>query len=66
MVSDRAKAYLVDVGYDPLYGARPLKRAIQSELQNPLAKLIISAKVKEGDVIHADRDKEGLAFRSRA
>ena len=65
-VSDRAKAYLVDVGYDPLYGARPLKRAIQSELQNPLAKLIISAKVKEGDVIHADRDKEGLAFRSRA
>jgi ATP-dependent Clp protease ATP-binding subunit ClpB len=65
-VSDRAKAYLVDVGYDPLYGARPLKRAIQSELQNPLAKLIISSKVKEGDVIHADRDKEGLAFRSRA
>ena len=65
-VSDRAKAYLVDVGYDPLYGARPLKRAIQSELQNPLAKLIISAKVKEGDVIHADRDKEGLAFRIRA
>jgi ATP-dependent Clp protease ATP-binding subunit ClpB len=63
-VSDKAKAYLADVGYDPLYGARPLKRALQSELQNPLAKLIISGKIREGAVVKADRGKDGLAFRT--
>jgi ATP-dependent Clp protease ATP-binding subunit ClpB len=65
-VSDRAKAYLADVGYDPLFGARPLKRAIQNGLQNPLAKLILSGKVKEGDVVQADRGKDGIAFRTHA
>jgi ATP-dependent Clp protease ATP-binding subunit ClpB len=64
-VSNRAKAYLVEVGYDPLYGARPLKRAIQTELQNPLAKLIISGKIREGTVVQADQGKDGLAFRTR-
>jgi ATP-dependent Clp protease ATP-binding subunit ClpB len=53
-LSAGAKELLAERGYDPLFGARPLKRTIQSELENPLAKAIISGKVKEGDSITAD------------
>ncbi|MDR1585905.1 MAG: ATP-dependent chaperone ClpB [Treponema sp.] len=49
-----AKEILAERGYDPLFGARPLKRTIQSDLENPLAKLVIGGKVKEGDTITAD------------
>jgi ATP-dependent Clp protease ATP-binding subunit ClpB len=62
-----AKTFLAERGYDPLFGARPLKRTIQADLENPLAKLVIAGKIKEGDTITADRgpaDKgEGLVFR---
>ena len=53
-----AKESLAERGYDPLFGARPLKRAIQAELENPLAKAIIAGKIKEGDVVSADRNTE--------
>jgi ATP-dependent Clp protease ATP-binding subunit ClpB len=50
-----------------MFGARPLKRTIQADLENPLAKLVIAGKIKEGDTVTADRgpaDKgEGLVFR---
>jgi len=46
-----AKAWLADQGYDPVYGARPLKRIIQRTLQNPLAGLILEGRVKEGDTV---------------
>ncbi|GHV81200.1 hypothetical protein AGMMS49944_29910 [Spirochaetia bacterium] len=48
-LSDAAKELLAERGYDPLFGARPLKRTIQADLENPLAKLIIAGKIKEGD-----------------
>ncbi|MDR3248148.1 MAG: AAA family ATPase, partial [Treponema sp.] len=56
-----AKELLVERGYDPMFGARPLKRTIQSELENPLAKAIIAGKIKEGDSITADRTGQGAA-----
>jgi ATP-dependent Clp protease ATP-binding subunit ClpB len=51
-----------------MFGARPLKRTIQGELENPLARAIIAGKIKEGETVLADRaDKgEGLAFKKSA
>jgi len=57
-LSKAAKELLAERGYDPLFGARPLKRTIQAELENPLAKAIIAGKIKEGDVVLADRNTE--------
>jgi ATP-dependent Clp protease ATP-binding subunit ClpB len=61
-VSEAAREYLAEVGYDPDFGARPLKRAIQRELQDPLALRILSGDFHEGDTIRADRDGEALVF----
>ena len=61
-VTDSAREYLAEAGYDPSYGARPLKRAIQRELQDPLALKILSGDFKEGDTIVVDRGPEGLVF----
>jgi len=58
-VSAAAKALLAERGYDPLFGARPLKRTIQTALENPLAKAIISGEVKEGATVTADKGKDG-------
>lgn len=61
-LSDAAKKYLADKGYDPAFGARPLKRLIQNEILNPVSLLIIKKKFKEGDVIKVDAAKNGLTF----
>jgi len=61
-VSEAAREYLAEVGYDPDYGARPLKRAIQRELQDPLALQILSGEFQEGQIIRVDRNAEGLTF----
>jgi ATP-dependent Clp protease ATP-binding subunit ClpB len=61
-VSPEAVAFLTEVGYDPDFGARPLKRAIQRELQDPLALSILSGQFGEGDVIRVERGLEGLEF----
>jgi len=58
-LSDAAKSLLSERGYDPLFGARPLKRTIQSDLENPLAKHMISGVIKEGDTVIADTAAEG-------
>lgn len=58
VVSDDAISYLSKVGYDPLFGARPIKRAIQTYLENPLAKLILTGKYLEGSEISVDFDNE--------
>jgi ATP-dependent Clp protease ATP-binding subunit ClpB len=58
-ISEAAREYLADVGYDQDFGARPLKRAIQRELQDPLAMQILSGEFSEGDMISVDRDPEG-------
>ncbi|GHT79223.1 chaperone protein ClpB [Spirochaetia bacterium] len=54
-LTNGAKELLAERGYDPMFGARPLKRTIQADLENPLAKAIIAGTIKEGDTITADR-----------
>jgi ATP-dependent Clp protease ATP-binding subunit ClpB len=50
-VEDSAKHFLADEGYDPAFGARPLKRTIQNRIQNPLAKKILSGEIVEGQTV---------------
>lgn len=61
-VTDAAKDFLADIGYDPLYGARPLKRAIQTELENKLAKQLLEGAFAGKTDITVDTGKEGLLF----
>ncbi len=63
-VNQSAIAFLAEAGYDPVYGARPLKRAIQQFLENPLAQDILAGKFKSGDEIKVTKGKEGLIFKS--
>lgn len=53
-LSDAAKDYIIDHGYDPAYGARPLKRFLQKHVETLSAKLILSDQVRAGNVIHID------------
>ncbi|MFW6414116.1 MAG: ATP-dependent chaperone ClpB [Verrucomicrobiota bacterium] len=53
-VSDAAKRELAELGYDPVYGARPLKRAISRHLENPISRIIVSGEAQEGSVINID------------
>ena len=57
-----AKEYLSKKGYDNVYGARPLKRLIQTEIMNELAKMLIENKTKEGDRIKIDLKSDKLTF----
>ncbi len=61
-VMPAAKALIATEGYDPVYGARPLKRAIQRLLQNPLAMAVLEGEYAEGDTIRIDRSKEGTSL----
>ncbi|MBE9214265.1 ATP-dependent chaperone ClpB [Plectonema cf. radiosum LEGE 06105] len=56
---------LVEIGYDPVYGARPIKRAIQREIENPLATKILENTFVPGDTIIIDKGKTGLTFRKK-
>jgi ATP-dependent Clp protease ATP-binding subunit ClpB len=58
-LTDAAKTHLVRVGHDPAYGARPLKRAIQREVENPLGRLILEGKIRDGQTVVVDFDKDG-------
>ena len=58
----KAREWLADKGYDPAYGARPLKRAIQKAVQDPLAELILSGKIKDGEKVSISAGKQGLTF----
>ena len=62
VVSDAAVAELAKVGFDPLYGARPLKRAIQQQIENPIAKLLLEGKVGPKDVVPVDFKDGGFRF----
>jgi ATP-dependent Clp protease ATP-binding subunit ClpB len=64
-VSDAALAELAKVGFDPVYGARPLKRAIQSEIENPLAKAILEGRFAPKDTIAVDWRGGKMAFEKR-
>jgi ATP-dependent Clp protease ATP-binding subunit ClpB len=61
-LTDAAKTHLVVTGYDPSYGARPLKRAIQREVETPLARLILSGEVRDGRRVIVDAGKGALNF----
>jgi ATP-dependent Clp protease ATP-binding subunit ClpB len=59
-VAEGARAHLARVGYDPVFGARPLKRAIQREVETPIARLIVAGKVKDGGTVRVDAAGDAL------
>ncbi|MBQ65780.1 MAG: ATP-dependent chaperone ClpB [Marinovum sp.] len=64
-LSDAACKWLADEGYDPVFGARPLKRVIQRALQDPLAEMILAGDITEGDTLAVDASTEGLIIGDR-
>jgi len=61
-IDDAARHWLADKGYDPVYGARPLKRIIQQELQNPLATLLLAGRIADGDSVRVSAGDGGLTI----
>jgi ATP-dependent Clp protease ATP-binding subunit ClpC len=61
-ISDSAKDWLAKEGFDPLYGARPLRRAVQRYVENPLSNRILSGEFKEGDTVRVEATPEGLTY----
>lgn len=64
-LTEAARQHLADLGFDPVYGARPLKRAIQTNLQDPLAMKLLDGTFAEGDQIVADVDSDKIIFRKK-
>jgi len=62
-LDDRAMDMIADLGYDPQFGARPLKRVIQKELVNGLSKLVLSGELSDGDLVKVSTDKIGISFK---
>jgi ATP-dependent Clp protease ATP-binding subunit ClpB len=65
-LSDAARDKLAEAGFDPVYGARPLKRAIQQQVENPLAQEILQGKFKPGDIIDVGVEEDHLEFQNAA
>ena len=63
-LTEAAREYLADQGYDPAFGARPLRRLIQRELQDPLALKLLAGEIHDGDVVEIDGGPSGLVFRT--
>ena len=61
-----ATEWLGNAGYDPVYGARPLKRVIQRHLQNPLASRILEGEIADGDVVRVTTEADGLVINGEA
>jgi ATP-dependent Clp protease ATP-binding subunit ClpB len=61
-ITDAALQKIAEAGFDPVYGARPLKRAIQQEVENPLSRLILKGEFGPKDVIHVTVKDGALAF----
>ncbi|MFN3213126.1 MAG: ATP-dependent chaperone ClpB [Henriciella sp.] len=61
-LSEAARQWLADRGYDPVYGARPLKRVIQKELQDPLARLLLEGRIHDGETIKVDAEADSLTL----
>ncbi len=64
-LDDAARKWLADEGYDPVYGARPLKRVIQRSLQNELAEMLLAGDIGEGEVVHVSAGADGLVVGDR-
>ena len=65
-LDDAARTWLADAGYDPVYGARPLKRAIQQQVENPLAQEILQGRFNPGDTIEVQVAEDHLEFQNAA
>jgi ATP-dependent Clp protease ATP-binding subunit ClpB len=65
-LTPEARAWLADKGYDPAYGARPLKRVIQKNVQDPLAELILAGKIHDGEKVRIGADERGLLIGDEA
>ena len=65
-IDDSAKEFLVEKGFDPVYGARPLRRVIQRFLEDPMAEEIIARRIKSGSIVRAFRKGEALDFEEQA
>ena len=61
-LDDSARAWLADKGYDPVYGARPLKRVIQKELVDPIARRLLAGDIADGSVISVSAGDDGLSI----
>jgi ATP-dependent Clp protease ATP-binding subunit ClpB len=64
-LDDGAVEWLADQGYDPVYGARPLKRVIQRSLQNPLAGMLLDGSIRDGETVHVSAGPNGLLINDR-
>jgi ATP-dependent Clp protease ATP-binding subunit ClpB len=62
-VTDAARQWLAETGYDPAYGARPLRRLIQSAIGDPLSRMLIGGEITDGGAVVVDRAEDGLALR---
>lgn len=62
VLTDNAKEFLIEKGYDPVYGARPLRRTIQKYVEDPLAEEILSGKITSDKIIEVVRENDGLIF----
>ncbi len=60
-----AMEWLAEQGYDPVYGARPLKRVLQRNLQNALAQLLLDGSVRDGDTVHVSASRDGLLLNGK-
>lgn len=65
-LDEKAKDFLVEKGYDPQYGARPMRRAVERFLEDPLAEEILKGHLHEGEPILVTTDKEKLIFTQKA
>jgi ATP-dependent Clp protease ATP-binding subunit ClpB len=61
----KAKSYLAETGYDPLFGARPLKRTIQNLVQNPMARSMLAGDIVDGDSVVIDKGADGIVIKKR-
>lgn len=62
VLDEAARTWLADAGYDPVYGARPLKRVIQRNVQDPLAELLLMGEIADGETVHVSAGVEGLVI----
>ena len=65
VITDPVKKYIVEKAYDPKYGARPLRRMIQSKIEDQLAEEILSGRVKKGDTVRVSLKKDMLVFETK-
>jgi len=65
-LTEKAKSWLAKEGYDPVFGARPLRRVIERYVENPLSTKLLRGELKEGDTVRVDLGADGLTFKTRA